>query len=103
MAIYVDELLVTGKMNKIKRSTAKFSTGFPCKDLGQAEYLLGLEINIMDAYTSISQAFYIQRMVHSVPTVSADQTAEYISFQKAKMWLCDVYISAHKHIPAFSY
>ena len=63
VAIYVDDLLIIGYMDEIKQFKDTISKAFPCKDLGQAKYLLGLEITITDTYISISQASYTQRIV----------------------------------------
>ena len=63
VAIYVDDLLIIGGIDRIKWFKAKISKAFPCKDLGQAKYLLGLEITITGSHVSISQAAYARRII----------------------------------------
>jgi hypothetical protein len=46
LAIYVDDMIIAGRNPNIQAFKDLISAIYPCKDLGQVKYLLGLEISI---------------------------------------------------------
>lgn len=64
IAVYVDDMLLIGPMDKINGYKSEIQKSFSCKDLGQAKYLLGLEINSTESHISIGQSAYAQRILN---------------------------------------
>ena len=64
VAVYVDDMLIFGPDN-LFRKNLKSSIGkdFDCKDLGNAYYILGLEIKLLEAGIRISQQGYSKKVL----------------------------------------
>ena len=65
ISAYVDDLGIFGPTNSpfIKEVKDKLSTRFKCKDLGDARYILGLEITYTPTGIGISQTAYIHKIL----------------------------------------
>ena len=65
ISTYVDDLDIFGTTNPfIKEVKDKLSIRFKCKDLGNARYILGLEITYTPTDIGISQLAYIHKILH---------------------------------------
>ncbi|GJQ68570.1 hypothetical protein Trydic_g17127 [Trypoxylus dichotomus] len=61
IAIYVDDILIFSKDTKTVEGIVRtMSNEFELKNLGEAQYCLGIEFNIKDEEISILQKGYIQ-------------------------------------------
>ena len=63
IAVYVDDLLLLGTIEALDRFKRTIAKRFKCKDLGQARYLLGLELQFTPKAIIITQAAYAKRIL----------------------------------------
>ena len=63
VAVYVDDLLLLGYTEALYQFKTTIATKFRCKDLGQARYLLGLELSFTLHSIIITQLSYARRVL----------------------------------------
>lgn len=64
IAVYVDDILISGSDPKVINGVRQFlHTEFECKDLGQAHFILGIEVEITPQGISLSQHSYFLKVL----------------------------------------
>ncbi len=62
ISAFVDDLLITGQLQKILEAKAMLKSEFEMKDLGEAKTIIGLEINRTETSTTMHQEPFIKAM-----------------------------------------
>ncbi|KAK4081277.1 uncharacterized protein Triagg1_2809 [Trichoderma aggressivum f. europaeum] len=63
VAVYVDDIVITGTDEQVVSFKTLLSTRYKCKDLGPCRYLLGLEVTQTSQQITISQSGYVKRIL----------------------------------------
>lgn len=75
VAVYVDDLLVTGtKESVIKSFKEQMAEHFEMSDLGQLSYYLGLEVNQQKDFVELKQEAYAKKVLEKVGMGSCNST-----------------------------
>jgi hypothetical protein len=59
----VDDLIIVSPIKQINRFKTSIASKFQYKELGQARYLLGIELTIINDASEISQQCYIEQIL----------------------------------------
>jgi len=64
ISVYVDDITIIGPSSPfVKEIKQQLNSKFDCKDLGDAKYILGLELTYAEAGINISQYGYIEKIL----------------------------------------
>lgn len=76
VAIHVDDILIFGPENDFRKNLkTSIGTDFECKNLGDAKYILGLEIMINSSGIRLSQQEYSKKILERFGFANASKTS----------------------------